>query len=86
MTEQEKATVFLKPRQRQEGGDHYKNKSIQPWDAMAEWLPPEQFVGFLRGNIVKYSARAGEKGDFLTDIKKAHHYAQKLIEFMEQRP
>lgn len=27
----------------QVGGDHYSSKNIQPWDAMASWMTPEQF-------------------------------------------
>ena len=65
---------------RQEGGDHYARKSIQPWDAMAAWMTPEEFKGFLKGNAIKYLARAGSKGDALTDILKAQHYLEKLIE------
>lgn len=64
----------------QVGGDHYKRQAIQPWDAMAAWMTPEQFRGFLRGNAIKYLARAGHKGDALEDLKKARHYLDKLIE------
>jgi len=61
------------------GGDHYKSKSIQPWEAMESWFTPEQFRGFLKGNIVKYLARCEEKGG-LEDLKKAKHYLDKLVE------
>ena len=63
----------------QVGGDHYKSKKIQPWDAMAEWMSKEQFEGFLRGNCIKYLARCDDKGG-LIDLKKARHYLDKLIE------
>lgn len=64
------------------GGDHYKSKSIQPWDAMEAWLTPEEFRGFLKGNAIKYLARCNDKGG-LQDIKKANHYITKLIETTE---
>jgi hypothetical protein len=67
----------------QVGGDHYTSKEIQPWDAMEAWLSGPQFVGFLRGNCIKYLARAGSKGPALDDYKKAHHCLSKLIEVME---
>lgn len=67
---------------RQVGGDHYRTKAVQPWDAMQAWMTPEQFVGFLRGNAVKYLARAGSKGDALEDYRKAQHYLARLIEVM----
>jgi hypothetical protein len=66
----------------QVGGDHYRSKMIQPWDAMEAWMTPEQFQGFLRGNAIKYLARAGSKGDALEDYQKAHHYLTKLIDVL----
>ena len=65
----------------QVGGTHYRLKSIQPWDAMAAWMTPDQFKGFLRGNAIKYLARADDKGG-LEDLKKARHYLDKLIEHL----
>lgn len=64
----------------QAGGDHYKRMDVQPWTAMQAWMSPEEFAGFLRGNAIKYLARAGAKGDALTDLHKARHYIDKLIE------
>lgn len=61
------------------GGSHYQT-DVQPWHAMESWLTPEQFAGFLRGNVIKYMARAGRKGPALQDYQKARHYLEKLIE------
>jgi len=74
---------MMKADANQVGGLHYNKLEIQPWTAMESWLTPEQFAGFLRGNAIKYLARAGKKGDALEDIKKAQHYLDKLIEVME---
>ena len=63
----------------QVGGDHYRSKAIQPWDAMESWMSPEQFKGFLRGNAIKYLARCDDKGG-IEDIKKAAHYIAKMTE------
>ena len=68
----------------QVGGDHYKSKKVQPWDAMESWMSPEQFEGFLRGNVIKYIARYKDK-DGLRDVQKARHYLEKLIECLETR-
>jgi len=68
----------------QVGGDHYKSKKVQPWDAMECWMSPEQFEGFLRGNVIKYIARYKDK-DGLKDVQKARHYLEKLIECLETR-
>ena len=67
----------------QVGGTHYKAKAVQPWDAMQAWMSAEQFEGYLRGNVIKYMARYPDKHG-LEDLKKALHYLEKLISFMEQ--
>ena len=61
------------------GGDHYRSKTIQPWDAMEAWMSREQFKGFLRGNAIKYLARCDDKGG-MEDIKKAGHYIARMLE------
>lgn len=63
----------------QVGGEHYRNKDIQPWTAMQAWMTPEQFKGFLWGNVIKYIARWQDKGG-VEDLRKARHYMDKLIE------
>lgn len=64
----------------QVSGNHYKDMPIQPWHIMEAVLTPEEFEGFLKGNIIKYSLRAGRK-DGSDDAGKAKHYMQKLEEF-----
>lgn len=78
----ETVPLYAAQRARQEGGDHYLNMGIQPWDAMQCWLSPEQFTGYLLGNCIKYIARfnviADGKGG-LPDLLKARHYLDQLI-------
>jgi len=64
---------------RQPGGVHYKNKSIQPWDFIAA-----NDIPFLEGNAIKYLCRWREKGG-IEDLKKALHYVEKLIELEENK-
>lgn len=68
---------------RQVGGDHYLNKSVQPWEAMESWMTPEQFRGYLRGCVIKYVARYEDKGGML-DLEKAQHYLDRLMEAYAQ--
>lgn len=68
--------------ERQVGGTHYKSMPIQPWDVMETVLTRDEFIGFLKGNYIKYSMRAGHKGDASEDAYKALHYKQKLEEFL----
>lgn len=64
----------------QVNGDHYTTMDIQPWDVMESVLTPEEFIGFLKGNIIKYAMRAGRK-EGTDDAAKAKHYANKLANF-----
>jgi hypothetical protein len=41
-------------------------------------LTPEEFRGYMKGNIIKYSLRQGKKDEY--DIGKLEHYIQKLKE------
>jgi hypothetical protein len=63
----------------QVGGQHYKSLGIQPWEVMEAVLSCDEFVGYLKGNIIKYGMRQGLKGS--DDAQKAEHYRQKLREF-----
>ena len=68
---------------RQVGGEHYKKLQVEPWSAMKAWLTPEEYIGFLRGNIIKYHARANAgKEDKNIQLQKAGHYQQELEEFL----
>jgi hypothetical protein len=69
----------MSARDNQVGGDHYKSKAIQPWDAMQAWMSKDAFMGFLQGNVIKYVARWKEKGGY-DDLRKARHYLDKMIE------
>ena len=66
---------------RQVGGSHYRDMQMQPWDVMQAVLTPEEFRGFLKGNVIKYAMRQGKK-EGTDDAGKAQHYAQKLAEVM----
>ena len=76
---------MTKSHDRQVGGDHYKQLAVEPWKAMKSWLTPEEWVGFLRGNIIKYHARANSgKGPREENLAKAAHYQQQLTETLEE--
>ena len=67
----------------QVSGNHYKEMPIQPWAVMESVLTPEEFRGFLYGNVIKYALRAGRK-EGSDDAGKAKHYMMKLKEFDEK--
>lgn len=72
-----------KAKERQEGGAHYKEMKVQPWDVIDTW-PIEQQIGYHRGNVLKYTMRLGNKDGRLQEAKKIRHYADKLIEVLER--
>lgn len=65
--------------QYQIGGSHYKDMAVEPWAVMQDVLTHEEFVGFLKGNVIKYSMRQGKK-EGTDDGAKAVHYLAKLRE------
>ena len=69
---------FTQPPNRNKGPAHYTRLDIQPWEAMESWMTTEEFTGFLRGNAIKYLARAPLKGG-AEDYRKAAHYLEKLL-------
>jgi len=44
-------------------------------------LSPDEFVGYLKGNALKYRLRAGKKNSLEEDIKKAMWYEKRLREW-----
>lgn len=64
--------------QTQVGGEHYMTKGIQPIEYIYE-----NNLGFCEGNVVKYVTRWREKNG-LSDLRKAIHYLELLIELEEQ--
>ena len=59
---------------KQVGGDHYKDKKIQP----IEYIHANN-LGFCVGNVIKYVTRYKDKNG-IADLEKAKHYIELLIE------
>ena len=58
---------------------HYQiAPDVQAIDIIKASLTPEQYRGYLLGNLLKYRLRAGEKGDAAKDLAKADWYKRKL--------
>lgn len=54
---------------------------MQAIDIIKQVLTTEEFLGYCKGNILKYRLRAGEKGEPLIDIAKADKYRQWMGDF-----
>lgn len=57
---------------------HYQKAAMQPIEVMQAILSKEEFIGFLRGNIIKYRMRADYKDNKNEDINKANQYSHWL--------
>jgi hypothetical protein len=80
-TMEEEEAWKMKANEMQVGGTHYKDMGVQPWDVMESVLTREEFIGFLKGNVIKYAMRQGRKIDS-DDANKCHHYKAKLNEVL----
>ena len=62
---------------------HYMGK-VEVIDYIEDKLTPEQFEGYLVGNVMKYMSRYQKKNG-LEDLKKGSWYLNKLINTLESR-
>ena len=64
----------MSARDKQIGGNHYRNLAIQP----VEYNHANK-IPFIEGSIIKYATRWREKGG-IDDLRKIKHFADLLIE------
>ena len=67
-----------KPTDKQVGGDHYKNCTIQP----VVYIESNK-LGFLMGNVVKYVTRYSVNLN-VQDLEKAKHYIELQLQLLEE--
>ena len=58
---------------------HYRAGDIECIDAIRAALTPEEFRGYLKGNVIKYTWRERLKGG-IESMQKARWYINKLLE------
>ena len=61
---------------------HYNKGGIECIDAIEAMLTHEEFVGYLRGNSLKYRWRFKYKNG-IQDLEKAEWYENKLMEILK---
>lgn len=66
-----------------EQNNYYDVGGITVIDYIKAKLIPEEYKGFLKGNVIKYVSRSAFKEDELADLKKAQEYLGWLIEAVE---
>lgn len=60
---------------------HYDRGTIQPIDFMEGSFTPDEYRGFLKGQIIKYVSRYRYKGTPEADLVKAQTYLMWLTDF-----
>jgi hypothetical protein len=62
--------------------EHYNQGQIECIDSIEAMLSVEEYIGYLRGNSMKYRWRFRYKNGF-EDLSKAQWYEGRLVKFME---
>ncbi len=62
---------------------HYNKGDIECIDAIDAMLTHEEYVGYLRGNSLKYRWRFRYKNG-IQDLEKAEWYEQRLMETLKE--
>lgn len=62
--------------------EHYKG-DVEPIELMKAQMSPEAYMGFLRGNIIKYASRFGKKDETIKEATKILFYAEQLYKVVE---
>lgn len=73
--------VFGKP-DMVESPAHYNNGSIECIEAIEAMLTKDEYIGYLRGNALKYMWRFRYKKKPFEDLRKARWYEERLLKFL----
>ena len=63
---------------------HYTTGEIECIAYIEDKLTPEEFRGYIKGNVIKYITRERNKGGD-EDLKKAKWYIDRLIEKLQKK-
>ena len=66
--------------------EHYNNGGMECIDAIQGMLTHDEYIGYLRGNALKYNWRCRYKGKPIEDLRKARWYEERLIRYMLEHP
>ena len=63
---------------------HYSGEGIECIDYIEQVLTPQEFVGYLRGNVIKYQHRLLAKGTPSENAEKAKWYLTRLVRTLRE--
>lgn len=64
--------------------EHYRQGGIEAIDAIEASMPPAEFQGYCKGNVLKYLWRYRYKGKPEQDLLKAQWYLERLVESVKK--
>ena len=65
--------------------EYYSKNGLSPLNAFKMGLiSRDEYIGFIKGNIIKYVIRCDKKGQAKSDLDKAMNYLELLKKEMEQ--
>lgn len=64
--------------------EHYNQGGIECIDAIKASMSREEYLGFLKGQVIKYLWRYRHKGNPEQDLRKAEYYNTKLIDEIKE--
>jgi hypothetical protein len=66
--------------------EHYNTGSMECIDAIRGMLTDDEYIGYLKGNAMKYLWRSSYKGKPVEDLRKGRWYEERLITHMLENP
>lgn len=82
--ELEETKIKNEPTERLAEPDYYAGNGLSPLEAFKKGLlSREETIGFIKGNVIKYTVRAGHKENASKDIVKAIDYLTHLKRLYE---
>ena len=63
---------------------HYNHGKYETFTKLQAILSPQEYRGFLKGNIIKYMDRADYKGHKEEDLAKADRYMEELLKMEDE--
>lgn len=82
--EAETAEAVAKALQDNNYDQHYIS-AHQPIETMQSNMTYEEFIGFLKGNIIKYACRLGKKDDAKKEAAKIRRYSEWLEQAVNRK-
>lgn len=80
------AEGFVKAARNQvDNPQHYNHSDIECIDAIEAMLEPEEFLGYLRGTVLKYLWRCKYKGKTIEDLEKSDWYSKRLVDKLRNK-